>query len=85
MPGRHFQGDGNIAPPLYPVPICLTLPHPTCLPCLCRRYVMRCAVPGSGQLGGEEALGVEAEAFACFRALMDERMEDNFSSDSRWA
>jgi hypothetical protein len=46
---------------------------------------MRCAVPGSGQLGGEEALGVEAEAFACFRALMDERMEDNFSTDSRWA
>ena len=79
MPGRRFRVGANKALPVCPLP----WPTPRALPCLCRRYVMRCAVPGSGQLSGEEALGVEAEAFACFRALMDERMEDNFSSDSR--
>lgn len=48
-------------------------------PCL---YVMRSAVAEGGQLANREALGVEAEAFWCFAALM-ERMESNFSSDSR--
>jgi hypothetical protein len=45
---------------------------------------MRSAVAEGGQLANREALGVEAEAFWCFAALM-ERMESNFSSDSRWA
>lgn len=46
---------------------------------------MRSAAPGGGgQLSNAEALGVEAEAFWAFKALMD-RMEANFSSDSRWA
>jgi hypothetical protein len=45
-------------------------------------YVMRGAVPTAGQLSNDEALGVEAEAFWAFKALMD-RMEANFSSDSR--
>jgi hypothetical protein len=44
---------------------------------------MRGAAGGSGRLGGEDALGVEAEAFWCFASLM-ERVEANFSSDSRW-
>ena len=44
--------------------------HPHSLPA--RSYVMHSgAAPGSGQLGGEAALGVEAEAFWCFKALMD--------------
>lgn len=47
-------------------------------------YVMRTAAPSSvhEQLPGEQALGVEAEAFWCFERLM-RRMEGNFSSDSR--
>lgn len=36
----------------------------------------------SGHLSADAVLGVEAEAFWCFKALMD-RMEGNFSSDSR--
>lgn len=37
---------------------------------------------GSSQLSNEVALGVEAEAFWAFQRLM-ERMEPNFSADSR--
>ena len=46
----------------------------------CRRYVMRGEQPKPDPLGAAEALGVEAEAFWAFAALM-ERLERNFSSD----